>query len=125
MVQGAPTSTARQIYYLNSNNTSGTNRQNHTAYALNYTASFTVYGGSRVQFFGADYNANAIKNCDLPQVESECNPLPAIPVPTGGFKMPTGTTVTITQGINNQIIAMTVLSTRAGACTCSNPATCQ
>jgi hypothetical protein len=114
----------RQIYYMNSINTNGTNRQIHSSFAYNYTASFTINGGSRVQFFAADFNRNAINDCADPIVESVCNPLPVItPLPT--LQGPTGTPVTVTQPIMGQLVVTTLVSARAGACTCTNAATCQ
>jgi hypothetical protein len=87
----------RQVYYLNSINTSGTNRQNR----------------------------NAIANCAEPQVESQCNPLPNInPIPSPLKSGTNGATISVTQPVNGQLITITTMNARAGACTCTNPATC-
>jgi hypothetical protein len=114
----------RQIYYLNSINTNGVNRQNHSAYAFDYTASFTINGGSRVQFMAADFNRNAIVNCADPIVESVCNQLPNI-TPLPSLQGPTGMAVTVTQPVMGQLVITSLVASRAGACTCSNAATCQ
>jgi hypothetical protein len=119
LLVGSPT----KIFYLNSINTAGTNRLNHTTYPIDYVASFDVNGGSSLQFILTDFNRNAIRNCAEPNIESVCNPQVLSPLP---MIVNPSSEVDLIQPHNGQLAVMTVTSARTGTCDCSEgPANCR
>jgi hypothetical protein len=109
-----------QIYYLNAISVAGEPRvTDNASYVVDYTASFTVNGGSSLQFIAADLDGTIVGNC-APGAQGACIPNSLSPLPA--VREPPGTT--IEDPFDGQFLIMTVTAARAGACTCTTAATC-